>query len=165
MKHPHLGFILLGIYFSLLSSEDIHSKNKRVENFIFYSVDGKRQDFYDLIKSLPINCIIILNFTSIYCKPCRNEIPKLLEIAGKAGNRAKVICIYSECGNLVKENACLFNIVDSTYVDPFGNIRKQFNVKAVPVTFIISNNFLELNRFDGYTEDNIKNIENIIFKP
>jgi thiol-disulfide isomerase/thioredoxin len=155
--------MFLTVLFIVFCGQDtLISQSAKVENFIVYSVHGKRTVFFDLFESLPKDGVLILNFTSIYCKPCRKEIPELVAIAGKAGNRAKLVCIYAESGNTVKELAMELNVLDKTYVDPFTNIQKQYNIKKIPVTLVISKNYMNLGRFEGYSADNIKKIETIV---
>ncbi len=157
-------FIALPISMALLlcGIGTLESQNNKAADFVLYRVDGKRTVFYDHLGSLPKNGVLLVNFTSIYCKPCRKEIPELVRITGKAGDRAKLICIYSESSNQVKGIASELNILDKTFVDPFGNIQKQYDVKKIPVTYIIGKNHTILGRYDGYSDENIKNIESIV---
>lgn len=142
--------------------EKLSSQNKKADDFVLYKIDGTRTVFYDHIRSLPKNGVLLVNFTSIYCKPCRNEIPELVKITGQAPGRAKIIFIFAESGNLVKELSSELNILDKTYVDSFGNIQKQYDIKKIPVTYVIGKNNTILGRFEGYTDENIKNIESIV---
>lgn len=135
---------------------------KRAENFVVYSIDGKRNIFYEMSNSLPKNGVIILNFSSIHCRPCRKEITELVRIMKKSSGRARFICVYAEGGLEVKENASSLGILNMAYVDPFGNIRNQFTVNKIPVTIIISKEYRIVDRFEGYSEDNIKKIEKLV---
>ncbi len=145
----------------LYSDSYVFPQATRADNFIVYNVDGKRTVFYELFRNLPNNGMIILNFTSIYCKPCRKEIPELLKIANRSNGRSHLVIIYAETGADVKKNASSMGVYDMAYVDPFGNIRKQYNVEKIPATFIIKKNYLIANRFNGYSEDFIKQIEKL----
>jgi thiol-disulfide isomerase/thioredoxin len=136
----------------------------KVENFVLYDVNGRRGIFHDLFSSLPRNGMLILNFTSIHCLPCRKEIPELATIAATAGNRAKLVCVYAECGDPVRESATSLNVLNSAYTDSFGNIQKLFNVKKIPVTIIINKNLTLVERFEGYTPESIQKIKAILSK-
>ncbi len=164
MKTKRILFLITII--TLISSLNIRQvraldKEAKVENFVLYSVQGKRCIFYDIVKALPAKGLLILNFTSVYCKPCKKEIPELLEISEKAGNWASLVCIYAEAGDPVKKSAGELGILSKTYVDPFGKIRKSFNVKKIPVTFVIKKNIIK-GRFVGYTKENIKAIKELV---
>jgi thiol-disulfide isomerase/thioredoxin len=119
-------FIYVTMLFSasiaLTATKDIFPKVSKAPNFAVHSVSGKRFVFYDILKRLPPKGIVIVNFTSIYCKPCRREIPELLSISRKRGRAIKLICIYAESGKPVSENARELNVLDRAYVDPFGSI-------------------------------------------
>ncbi len=143
------------------ASTDIFSQIKTAPNFALYNINGKRFVFYNILEMLPPKGIVILNFTSIYCKPCRKEIPELLSISGKS-NRVKLICIYAESGDPVKDNSRELNVSGKSYVDPFGSIRLKFNVNSIPVTFIIDKSCTILGRFEGYTESNILSIKRLV---
>jgi len=143
------------------TSTGIFSQIKTAPNFALYNINGKRFVFYNILGMLPQKGIVILNFTSIYCKPCRKEIPELLSISERS-NRVKLICIYAESGDPVKDNARELNVSGKSYVDPFGSIRLKFNVKKIPVTFIIDKSRTILGRFEGYTEENLISIRRII---
>jgi thiol-disulfide isomerase/thioredoxin len=134
----------------------------KVENFTVYDINGKRHLFYDLFRGLPKDGVVILNFTSIHCRPCRKEIPELVSIARTAGNRVGLICIYLEHGVQVSENASSLGVADRAYVDLFGNIKRKFDIKRVPLTFIIGRDYTIQSRIDGYSAENIKKIEHLV---
>lgn len=140
------------------------SAGSKCENFVLYDLQGKRRIFYDLFEPLPDEGMLILNFTSINCKPCRKEIPELADIAAKSEGRAKLVCVYAEAGDQVKEVAASLDVLECAFVDPFGNIRKQHNVKKIPVTIIIDKKYQRVGRFDGYSEKNIDRIRKLFFK-
>ena len=156
-------YIIITLFLTLFTSSGLlYSKLSNAPNFVMYSAQGQRYIFYDIVKKLPADGLLIFNFTSIYCRPCKKEIPELLHISKKAGKRAKLICVYAEAGSPVKENASKLGVLDSAYVDPFGKIQKKFNVKKLPVTIVINREHAILGRFVGYTEDNIKKIRKLL---
>ena len=74
----------------------LHSQHGKAEDFVLYSIDGKRTVFYEMLQSLPGDGMRLVNFTSLYCKPCRREIPQLVRIAAGAPARAKLVIVYAE---------------------------------------------------------------------
>jgi thiol-disulfide isomerase/thioredoxin len=165
MRRPVL-FIFVTMTFiafiAFTATKDIFSQKQGVPNFALHTINGKRLVFYNILKKLPPKGIVILNFTSIYCKPCRKEIPELLSISGKGGSRIKLICIYAESGRPVSDNARELGVLDRACVDPFGAIRSRFVVEKIPVTILIDKSRTILGRFEGYTEDNIRSIRGIV---
>jgi thiol-disulfide isomerase/thioredoxin len=149
-------------FIAFTAIKDIFSQSRVVPNFALHTIDGKRLVFYNILKKLPPKGIVILNFTSIYCKPCRREIPELLNISRKGGSRIKLICIYAESGKPASDNARELGVLDRACVDPFGAIRSRFVVEKIPVTILIDKSRTILGRFEGYTEDNIQSIKGIV---
>ncbi len=142
--------------------KEVPSQSYKVENFVIYDIKGNRYLFYDLFRDLPKDGVVILNFTSIYCRPCKKEIPELVNIAKNAGAKAILLFIYAEHGGLARDNASNLGIKEHAYVDPFGNIRKQFDVKLIPVTFIIGKDYSLKSRIDGYSDKNMNRIQLLI---
>ncbi len=143
------------------ATRDIFSQSRKAPNFAVYSVSGKRFVFYNILKKLPSRGMVILNFTSVYCKPCRREIPELLSISERGGRALRLVCIYAESGKPVSENARELGVLEA-YVDPFGTMRSKFGVKKIPVTILIDRSRTIMGRFEGYTKSNIKSIKKIV---
>ena len=164
MNHRRIIFsliiIILAASLNIKQLSALH-KGAKIENFVLYDAHGKRCIFYDIVKTLPAKGVLILNFTSIHCKPCKKEIPELLEISKKAGSRVKLVCIYAESGESVKQSAAGLGVLSNAYVDPFGKIQKIFNAKEKPVTFIINKRNIIRGKFVGYTAENIDGIKKL----
>lgn len=156
-----LLFVLAAVILSP-GLDSLHSQNKKAADFVVYSVDGKRTVFYEILQTLPKDGVLLLNFTSIHCKPCRKEIPQLLRIASNLPARVRLVIVYAEGARQVRPLATELGIVDKTCVDPFGNAQKLYEVKMIPVTFIVVKDRTVVGRFDGYTDEHIKNIERIV---
>jgi thiol-disulfide isomerase/thioredoxin len=154
---------LLLTLFILFSTAGLSTTGmSNVPNFVLYDIRGKRNIFYRIVEKIPGNGMVILNFTSVHCKPCRNEIPELIRIKRKAGHRVKLLVIYSEGSKSAEESASSLGAGEYAYVDPFQAIHGKFNVKTVPVTLIVNRQKKILGRFTGYTVENVKEIRKII---
>lgn len=140
----------------------VPAQNTQIEDFVIYSAVGERRIFSQILSSIPKAGVLMINFTSIYCKPCRIEIPELRELASKYKERVRLICIYSETGKQVQECAEQLGVFDRSFVDPFGKAQALFTVKKVPVTFLIDKKGRIIQRFDGYTQENMKALEIVI---
>jgi thioredoxin-related protein len=150
------------LFFSMQSI--IFSQNNPIEDFAIYSVSGERIIFSEMLASLPDNGFLIINFTSVNCIPCKKEIPELKELIIKYKNKAKLICVYSEAGKPVQDLAESLGVIDIAFVDPFGKVQSIFAIKSVPVTILFSKKSLIIQRLEGYTQKNMKALEEVLKK-
>ncbi len=130
-------------------------------NVPLYDLTGGRHILFSIIDSLPEGGIAILNFTSIYCKPCKKEIPELLAIAGSS-RKIKLLCIYAENAKLSSQSAGELGVYDRAYVDPLGAVQQKFGVKKYPVTVLINKKKQIVGRYEGYSEKNIEAIKRAV---
>jgi len=137
------------------------SEPETAENFPVYNLKGERNIFYKLVDELPDNGLMLVNFTSVACLPCKKEIPELKAIVDGDSGRLRLMCIYAEAADKAKESATPMGVADVTFVDPFGAIQKKYNVTKYPVTFVIDKEYKILGRYDGYTQGNISKIKKI----
>lgn len=156
MKRKVLRFFIVISALLLISAG-----NTAVEDFVIFNVHGKRHTFYELVRQVPHGGLLIVNFTSVACRPCKKEIPELLEIKNSS-DKMSLLFIYAECCQPVKDHASSFDILDMAFVDPFGKVRGIFEVKSFPVTFIINRNRTVVGRYDGYTTENIESIRDAV---
>lgn len=160
MKRLKLQLLFIAIVSGLFLSAAIQA-DTTAENFAVYNIRSERFIFYKMMDSFPDNTMVIVNFTSINCPPCRKEIPELKKIADASGGKVRLICIYAEAADSAGPSAESLGIRDNAYVDPFAHIQKLYNVKKYPVTFIIDMQHKILGRFEGYTPGNINKIKKI----
>ena len=152
-----LSVLLIGAESDILSNE-----LEKVPNFVLYDVKGNRNIFYNIMEKVPNSGIVIINLTSVYCIPCKKEIPELLQISMSAGKNVKLLIIYSEGRKLVKESALSLGVLKQAYTDPLKAIHKKFNVREVPVTYLIDRRCNVIGRFVGFTKENINRIKKIV---
>ncbi len=130
-------------------------------NVPLYDLAGARQVLYSLVDELPGGGILILNFTSITCKPCKKEIPELLAMAGSS-KKVKLLFIYAEAAQEAAPHAMDFGAQDRAYVDPLGAVQSKYGVKSYPVTVVINKKYAIIGRFEGYTPGNMDAIQRLI---
>jgi len=160
MKGKIIFTVILFFILQIFTRNPVYSGMK-AENFPVFSINGERFVFYKLVDAMPDKGLIIVNFTSVDCRPCKKEIPELKSIAESGGERLKLMCLYTETADQAKPNAESLGVSDNAFVDPFGNIQKLYRVKKYPVTFVIDKHYSILGRFDGYTPANIKKIRKL----
>jgi thiol-disulfide isomerase/thioredoxin len=128
-------------------------------------VDDQRHILYREIAKLKPGQRLIINFTSIYCAPCRKEIPELIEIAEQNKAKVKLIFVASEGYNDIKKTRkgrrFLRLFTDNgrkpkniLFSDIMGSVRRKVKVKATPCTVVVDRNKKVLVRIQGYRESN-----------
>ncbi len=130
-------------------------------NVAIYTIKGARHILYGLLDELHEGGVAMLNFTSVYCLPCKKEIPELRDIAGRANN-VKLLYIYAEEAAIAGPHAKKMGIYDYSYVDALGAVQGKFGVKKYPVTILINKKREIVGRFEGYTVENIEAIKRIV---
>jgi thiol-disulfide isomerase/thioredoxin len=126
-------------------------------NVPLYDLDGSRHVLHAMAGELPEGGVIILNFTSVNCAPCRREIPELLAIAGNS-KKVRLVLVYAETAREPEPHARSFGARDRAFVDPLGAVQAAYGVKRHPVTLVIDGNGRIAGRFEGYTPANMEAI-------
>ena len=164
MKQLLSGLKIFIIFFALLLSTAVlpaGAGDATAPNFALYDINSKRHVFYDVLKKLPSRGRLILNFTSVYCAPCKKEIPALLSIvAEKKAHR--LLCVYAEAAAVARAGAKKMRVLSHAFVDPFGAVRKRLSVEKIPVTLVISKQGRILGRFTSYNEKNIADLKKLL---
>jgi thiol-disulfide isomerase/thioredoxin len=161
-NYPIIRFICHSSFRGAVQS----AQNQKIENFPIYNVNNERHTLFQNLYQLNKDEYLILNFTSINCKPCKKEISELVKL--EIENRNVVVCyIYSETDkNKVKRNALVRTIPEdklvNVYTDMFGTIKKELNIKVVPYTILINKEKNILLSLSGYSMENIQIIKNFI---
>lgn len=153
---------ILSILVSMISFSLLSGSQEMAENFVLYSTGGERRIFHTMTGKLPSGGIIIVNFTSIHCLPCRKEIPELVSMREQHGDKLSLICIFGETGEPVKKLAIELGVPDRAYVDPLGSINRLFNIKSIPTTILVDGKNRVLGRFVGYNHKNMEAIRQLV---
>ncbi|MGB4270343.1 MAG: TlpA disulfide reductase family protein [Spirochaetota bacterium] len=151
--------IILDIVIILLYTHAFIYSQEKIPNVALYTVEGKRVILYSIIGMLPDNGIVVMNFTSVNCPPCKKEIPELLFIAKTSKKPVTILFIYSENGTTVLQSAKEMGIKDTVYCDVLDNVRKQFNITQIPTTIVINREGNVLGKYIGYSEKNMREIK------
>jgi len=165
MKNITIVTILLVL---ILSSPSLNlSQPAIINNFPLYNLENDRYLIRTELSKLPSDGVLILNFTSIYCLPCKKEIPELLKLVVRKGNRVRIFFIYAEYDRKqVRSNAVSLGIKGvrekDVCIDIFNSIRNDFGIKNLPYTIVSDRNGVIISRFDGYSDDTIRTLEKLI---
>jgi thiol-disulfide isomerase/thioredoxin len=105
--------------------------------------------------------VIVMNFWSVFCHPCIREIPELNALVGKMNGKEIVFIAPAEhTSKKMLVNKFLQNH-PFNYQIVLVN-QDDYNVTSFPTHIIIDRNLKVINKWVGYSPDNIKQLENAI---
>jgi len=85
--------------------------------------------------------VVILHFWASWCVPCRKEMPTLHHLHhGFEGKNIELVCVSVDKGNKKKIKGFMndINLHFNTLLDPDGDVRKAYEVRALPTTYLIA---------------------------
>ena len=145
---------LIFLFFSNLSHSDDNNQQllikdpKKIEPFSLIDMNDKKKTISNSDGKL-----LLLNFWATWCPPCIKEIPDLLQLKKKFGNKLDVYFISVDMNVkksvpkfLKKNNLSDFNF----YNDEKLILSKKFDVSIMPTTIIINKDFKEVSKIKGY---------------
>ncbi len=143
------------------SSNSATSSSLRAPDFTLTAMDGKEISLSDYNGS-----IIIINFWTTWCGPCRYEIPDLMELRKKYDGDLIVlgISLDYEPSSVVPSFAERLGINYPILYGDSGIARTYGGVSGIPTTFIIDRDMNLYRRYIGYRPQSvfIKDIEDLI---
>lgn len=107
--------------------------------------------------------VILVNFSAMWCGPCRNEASMLGSLYSKYKDQGLEIiqCIYQdEDGNpsdasdlhrWIQEFGCLYPVI----TDPDRSSVNIYNFSGIPFNLIIDRDFIIRGRMEGYDHDGV----------
>ncbi len=108
--------------------------------------------------------VLLIQFTSVSCGPCKASIPFLKQLGGEYKKADfDFVAIESTSSNLdVLKNYMKRNRFDYKYLLGTKEVLKRYSVNSYPVFFILDNNHVVKNVINGYgeetTDDEIRKI-------
>lgn len=120
-----------------------------VSGTTFYTVDGEELTFNDF-KGKPI----VLNLWASWCPPCREEIPNFEEMYKVYGDDVQFIMMSMQDGERETPESAMYFVNENSYDLPFYFDSRQevfynFSVTALPMTYFISSDLLEIESYTG----------------
>lgn len=108
---------------------------KMAPDFALSTVDGKKGSLADFRGK-----VVLLNFWSTWCEPCREEMPALEALWNSLGDKGLVVAaVTKERGNLHKvgEFCRMHEISFPVFLDPSGEVAGEYGVTVLPTSFVI----------------------------
>lgn len=104
-------------------------------DFVLSSVDGKKGSLSGLKGK-----VVLLNFWSTWCEPCREEMPALEALWNELGKKGLVVAaVTKDRGNVHKvgEFCRMHEISFPVFLDPAGETTSAYGVTVLPTSFVI----------------------------
>lgn len=141
---------IVGVYVGNIAMNFIE-KNSKGNDFSLDSYKGK---------------VILLNFSAMWCGPCRAEAGDLMELYNTYKERGFEIvqCIFqdedsnpadqSDIGRWITEFKLLFTVTS----DPDYSSVNSYNFSGVPFNVIIDRDFIIRHRISGFDKNSVSNL-------
>lgn len=104
-------------------------------NFELKNLAGKNVSLFEFRGK-----VVLLHFWATWCRSCRVEMPVLEELTQKfAGEDFVVLAISVDRGSskIVKKVASGFAVSFPVLLDPSGEVRKNYEITALPTSYLI----------------------------
>ncbi|TGM90394.1 TlpA family protein disulfide reductase [Leptospira licerasiae] len=155
---------ILWILISLLSFGSLSSVPKdqnEIQNISLYSLDLERKTLYQELNRIPEEDLVILNFTSSDCPPCKEEVPNLLEYSKKwNGSHPKrklhlwIVFVGDDPSSVSKLAAELgIKKQASLYFDSLQTSMRILEFPGTPTTMVVQKKNVLFKEY-GYTQEN-----------
>jgi thiol-disulfide isomerase/thioredoxin len=105
----------------------------------------------------------VINFFSVSCKPCRQEIPELAKLE-KQYPGVKFISVHAqeEKPEVVEKFVKSLPGVPANIVLTSGGLQANFHYLGLPHTMVLDNNNVVLMNLVGYTSANMRALNNAL---
>jgi peroxiredoxin len=142
---------------------ELAQKGKKFIDFEVNDING--QPFK--LSSLQGN-FILLSFWSASCGPCRRENKKISNDYNRFKNKLSIVSFSTDkiptmWQNASKEDNILWTNISDMKGDN-GKIKNQYNVQAIPTSFLINKEGIVIEKFIGLNEDFLNQLEKLIVK-
>ncbi len=109
--------------------------------------------------------VVLIHFWATWCAPCREEMPELVSIWNKNKARGLVIlAVSADRGSvdLVRKFRDEYQMTFPVLLDPEGAVRKEYEVEALPVTYLVGRDGKISGRVIGSTKWSGEDVRNVI---
>ncbi|AAN48568.1 thioredoxin-like protein [Leptospira interrogans str. 2003000735] len=142
-----------------------------LDNFAFYNLSKERIVLSDFLKKFSTKDILILNFTGSQCKPCKEQVPILLDLIKRtnieADGKWKVffwIVFVGDDFQTGKEYSNLLNLSNKaeTLVDPLSTSYKRVKIVGLPTVLILNSKREIFFKTEGYNQSGMNDLKKFL---
>jgi thiol-disulfide isomerase/thioredoxin len=156
--------------FLLLSVEILHGELplKTAPNFAITRTDDERVVLYQALETLKEGELLVINFTGTTCKPCKVEIPRMMEFRKNLDLKSSklhlwVVFVGDDKDKVTETGKSLGITKDiAIFYDPLGASYNRFQFEGVPATFVIDRSGAIVYNEIGYNEDKFSRLTTFI---
>ncbi|TGK07328.1 TlpA family protein disulfide reductase [Leptospira semungkisensis] len=162
--------ILAQILIYLLLSVSVYAQStKEIPNIPLYTLDMERKTLYQELETLKEGDLVIINFTSSNCPPCKEEVPNLLDYSKKwnsSNSKPRLhlwIVFLGDDAISASEFAKNLGVRKPAlvYYDSFQTSMRILDFPGTPTTFVLKKKEILFKEF-GYTEANWSKMISVI---
>lgn len=129
-----LGILVLGLVWGLALAEDVVEKGKPAPNFTLEDLNGNKVSLSDFKGK-----VVLLNFWSMFCGPCREEIPSMKRLYQEFKNDGLVVVAVNWGDNkeAVEKFVKIIKLTFVVLVDPEGETVEKYPSQYIPYSIVI----------------------------
>jgi len=168
-------FFVLVIFFAMVllslgPADNRLEEGMKVPKF-FVRMYNEVQSGYSTIKGDDLfdgkNKAVVVSFFASYCKPCKKEIFVLNDFYNTYKDKGVMIIEISidtepEGMELFKKIVTEGAFSMPCVLDTMGVMSRRFGVEKLPTLFVFDKYGYVKKRFEGYTEENVKDFEKVV---
>ena len=98
---------------------------------------------------------VVLSFFATWCAPCREEVPRFIELHDRLGDSATILCVVVDPENKdeVRSLVSGLQIPYPMLMDEGQRIKSSYGVWGLPATFVVGTDGRIRSRFTYVGED------------
>ena len=136
-------------------------EGKPAPGFSLETLDGKPIQLSDLKKN-----VVVLDFWATWCPPCRKSLPHIEELSKKKDLADKGLKVLAVNAHEDKDKVEKF-MKDGNYsftvpMDKDGAVMKDYGIKGIPTTVVVSRGGKVHKVFVGFGDDSPKELDKAI---
>lgn len=105
----------------------------------FYTMENERTTLYEGLGGMDSGKLLLLNYTSSFCKPCKYEIPELLKIQESNPKIVLWLIFVGDEPEAIYKKVAELKIPKNVIIlkDPLETSLKRMKISSLPITLVI----------------------------